>query len=239
MKLIISEKAIAGRRIASILAGKEVPESHKGKSPAFEFKMDGEQFKLIPLRGHIVDVDFPKKYSYWIGTDLKQLVNAPIEYIGTEKLIVSELKASAGEALEVIVATDADREGEAIGLEAVNFLKEKNPKISVKRMYFSAITPKDIQNAFAKLTDLDYNFAESANARREIDLIWGAVLTRYLSLISGQLGKEYLSSGRVQTPVLRLIVDREKERRAFKPEKYWELKALLEKDRQKFEAMHK
>jgi len=121
----------------------------------------------------------------------------------------------------------------------LRFVKEKNEKIKIKRAYFSAITEKDINDAFSNLGKVDYNFADSADARREIDLIWGAVLTRFLSLISGRLGKDFLSMGRVQGPTLALIVDREKERLAFKSKPYWEIIAEFEKDKKVFPAMHK
>ncbi len=239
LKVIVSEKAIAGRSIANILAGKNVPLTNVASAQAFRFTRNNEEYVVLPLRGHISDVEFPKKYSHWVGTDLRKLIDAEIEYSEKEKTIIAGLKKIAGEADEVIIATDADREGESIGVEALNYMKGANPKIKIKRAYFSAITKKDLETAFSKLVDVDYNFADSADARREIDLIWGAVLTRFISLVSGQLGKEYLSVGRVQTPCLALIVDREKERLAFTSKKYWELKALFEKDKQQFEAEHK
>ncbi|MCR4335712.1 MAG: DNA topoisomerase I [archaeon] len=239
MKLIISEKAIAGRNIANILAGKQVPLSSIGSAQAFRFNKGNDEYVVVPLRGHIVDVEFPKKYSYWVGTDLKKLIDAEIEYAGKETQIIYALKSAAKEVDEVIIATDADREGESIGVEALNYVKASNPKVKIKRAYFSAITKTDIDESFSKLVDVDYNFADSADARREIDLIWGAVLTRFMSLVSGKLGKEYLSVGRVQTPALALIVQREKERNAFVSKNYWELKALFSKDSKTFEAEHK
>ncbi len=77
--------------------------------------------------------------------------------------------------------------------------------------------------------NVDYDLAASGEARQIIDLVWGAVLTRFISKTSGRLGKEFLSVGRVQSPTLALIVDREKEIEAFKPEPYWEIYADLEK----------
>ena len=124
MKMIISEKAIAGRRIASILAGKEVPATASGKAIIFSFKRAEQDWVVVPLRGHIVDVDFPKKYSYWLGTDLKKLATAEIEYLTKEKVIASALKSLGEKADEVIIATDADREGESIGVEALNIVKQ-------------------------------------------------------------------------------------------------------------------
>ncbi len=239
MEIIVTEKAIAGRRIAAILAEGTVSESTEGNAPLFRFSKNGREFMVIPLRGHICDVDFPKQYSYWLGTDLRELVNAPLNYIPTEFAIVNLLKKKAPLADSVVIATDADREGEAIGVEALDYLREGNPKIKFSRAYFSAITPKDIHTAFDKQTTVDLAFSDSANCRREIDLIWGAVLTRFVSISASRMGKEFLSVGRVQTPVLALIVDREKERLAFKQQKYWVLNALFEKDHSQFEAEHK
>ncbi|HLC92183.1 MAG TPA: DNA topoisomerase I [archaeon] len=239
LKLVIAEKSIAGQNIASLLAGKDVRATSLGSAQVFSFKIGNEDYMVIPLRGHISDVEFPKKYSHWVGTDLKKLVDAEIDYVGTEAAIISALKTAAKTADEVILATDADREGESIGVEALNYIKSINPKIAAKRAYFSAITKKDISDAFSKLSAVDYNFADSADSRREIDLIWGAVLTRFLSLVSGKLGKDYLSVGRVQSPTLRIIVSREKERLAFIKKSYWELLALFEKNSKKFQAEHK
>ncbi len=237
--LIITEKAIAGARIAQILAGKTVPAERTGAAQLFSFSKDGKEFILIPLRGHIADVDFPREFVSWLGTDLKQLVFAPVQYVATEEEIVNLLRKYAPLASCVIIATDADREGEAIGVEALRFLQETNPSIAHQRAYYSAITPKDISTAFSELSKVDFDFADSANARREIDLIWGAVLTRFVSIASRKMGKEFLSVGRVQTPVLALIVAREKERLAFSQQKYWVLSAVFEKDLQSFEAEHK
>ncbi len=239
MKLIVSEKAIAGKRIAEILGKGKVKTLSELNAQLYEFESEGKKTFVIPLRGHIQDVDFPKKYNYWTGTDLRKLAKVEVEYVSSEKFITNLLEKKAKEFSEVIIATDADREGESIGVEALDYLKKGNPKLEIKRALFSAMTEKDINDSFSNLIKVDYAFAESANARREIDLIWGAVLTRFISIVSGRMGKEFLSVGRVQSPVLYLIVKREKERNAFKVEKYWEIKALLEKDKIKFEASHK
>ena len=125
-KLIIAEKSIAGRRIASILADKEVPAEEFEKTQVFRFKRNNVDYVVLPLRGHIVDVDFPKSYSYWTGVDLRKLARADIEYVGKEKNIISGLVGIAASIDDVIIATDSDREGESIGVEALNYVKEKN-----------------------------------------------------------------------------------------------------------------
>ncbi len=239
MKLIVAEKPIAAKRIAELLAEGKVTEERINSVPIYRFERNNEQYVVIPLKGHIKDVDFPKRFSSWIGTDLKELIYSDVEYAEKEKGIIAVLKEYAKKFNVAIFATDYDREGESIALEALECLQEANPKIEAKRAVFSAITKQDIEKAFSSLTELDFNLANSANARREIDLIWGAVLTRYLSIITRKLGREFLSAGRVQSPTLALIVDREKEILAFKPKPYWEVEAIFEKNGQKFSALHK
>ncbi|MEM0360310.1 MAG: DNA topoisomerase, partial [Candidatus Diapherotrites archaeon] len=225
MELIVAEKPIAGKRIAELLAGGKVAEEHEHGAIFYSFERDGEKAFVFPLKGHIKDVDFPKHFAPWLGTDLARLANAEVIYSEKEKGIIALLKSRAPEFERVIFATDSDREGESIALEALQCLQESNKNITVKRANFSAITAEEIKSAFSSLGELDYNLADSADARREIDLVWGAVLTRFLSLVSGRLGSEFLSAGRVQSPTLALIVDREKEILAFKPVPYYELQA--------------
>ena len=106
------------------------------------------------------------------------------------------------------------------------------------RARYSALTAAEVKAAFTKPTTLDFGLAEAAHTRQDIDLIWGAVLTRFISLASHRYGAEFLSVGRVQTPTLRLVVDRELQRRAFVPVPYWEIKAQLERDGQTVDVAH-
>jgi DNA topoisomerase-1 len=107
------------------------------------------------------------------------------------------------------------------------------------RVRYSALIADDVRAAFAKPVTLDFNLADAARARQDIDLLWGAVLSRFFSLASYRYGASFLSVGRVQTPTLRLIVERERERLAFIPVPYWEVWAELEKDGERFAAAHR
>jgi DNA topoisomerase IA len=138
--------------------------------------------------------------------------------------IVGALRDLAREADAVIIATDYDREGELIGVEALNVVQEENGDLSAKRSRFSALTPQEVNEAFANLVEVDHALAQAGETRQIIDLVWGAVLTRFLSMASSQVGSDFLSVGRVQTPTLALIVDREIEVEGFVPVPYWELK---------------
>ena len=237
-RLIISEKNIAARRIALILSDN----SHKSRSIAgvqtYLFDKGGDEYSVLGLRGHIVELDYPDKYQKnWDAIPPKDLVYVKPEkrVDPSAKKIMNALKDLSLWAEEVIVATDFDREGELIGAEA---LDEAKVTKTIRRARFSALTKGEIERAFSELTELDRKLAASAETRQLIDLAWGAALTRFISLASGQLGKDFLSVGRVQSPTLALIVDREREIKAFIPTPYWLVTADLMKD-VGFNAAHK
>ncbi len=241
MRLIIAEKDKAARRIAEILSGGKVKTIKEGRAKVYDIGVfQGDETFVIPLSGHIVDVDFDKDFSSWKDSDLWEIVDASFVYKPSRRDIARILEEYGKLADRVTIATDFDREGEAIGREALNIIRKVNPGVKVDRARFSAITPDEIRNAFKEenLHELDENLADSADARREIDLAWGAVLTRFISLTSGKLGKNFLSVGRVQTPTLALVVNREKEILKFKPKTYWILGAILRKE-EEFEAKYK
>ncbi|MDI3502442.1 MAG: topoisomerase [Archaeoglobi archaeon] len=220
MRLIITEKHNTAKRIASILSSK-VESRKKGKINYYVF----DNTIVLGLRGHIVSPDFPEELKDWKKVDLRELIDAPVITVPTEKSIVSFLEELAPRVDEVIIATDYDREGELIGVEALEIIRRVNPSVTFKRAKYSAITPKEIREAFNRLQEVDFNLASAARSRQIIDLIWGAVLTRFLSLSAKRYGKNFLSAGRVQSPTLRLLVDREKEIENFKPVPYWEIYA--------------
>ncbi|MFC2174693.1 DNA topoisomerase I [archaeon] len=232
MRIIVAEKAIAAKRIAEILGSKAPKPIREGRTTVYDI---GNDTVVIAMSGHVLNVDYPKAYNNWRAVNLRQLVNAPLRYEASMPSIVTALKKYGKNADLITIATDYDTEGESIGREALTIINKKT--IKVNRAHFSAITPEEVRHAFDNLVPLDYNLADSADCRREVDLIWGAVLTRYVSLAAARLGKDFLSVGRVQTPTLALIVDREKERRAFKATPYWEMLAVFNKGKD-FEASH-
>ena len=229
--LIISEKADAGRRIAYFLSeGKSKQKRSKGLN-FIEFDDEENGFFLVPLSGHIVELDFPKNLKDWKMETLQDLITSNLIHNVKNKTAHESLTEIASRVDRVIVATDYDREGELIGTEALDIIKSKaNFNGKIYRAKFSALTGREIREAFSNFIDVDYRLANSAGAREEIDLYWGAVLTRFFSLITKRLGKNFLSIGRVQTPTLAIIVKREEEIDKFVPEKYWEIKVDFFKD---------
>ena len=238
MRLVICEKNIAAKRIAYILSNGKVKSNRIGPIPIYEFTKDNELWKIIGLKGHIISLDYPSGYNLWTKVSPKELIDIePCKNV-SEKSIGAALKSLIDKNPFLIVATDFDREGELIGVEVIDLLKTYNNKIDqIKRAKFSAITGYEINSAFDKLLNVDYNLANAGEARQLIDLVWGAVLTRFISLTSKRLGKDFLSIGRVQSPTLALLVEREKEIQNFEPKLFWQIIAKLNHQKP-FDATH-
>jgi DNA topoisomerase-1 len=237
MTVIICEKNSSAQRIATILSDGKSKISKINNVRVYDFERNNTQYKIVGLRGHIVNLDYPKEFARWKDDNLRDMIRqVPIKKIQAQN-IISVLKKLVKENNNVIIATDYDREGELIGSESLEQLELEVADIKAKRARFSALTKPEIENAFNNLTELDKNLSESAESRQIIDLHWGASLTRFISLASKQHGKDFLSVGRVQTPTLALIVDRDNEIKKFVPEPYWEIVATLKKNIQ-FTAKH-
>jgi len=251
MRLIVSEKNIAASRIAEILAVGKPKKDKVYSTPVYNFRRDGEDWVSIGLKGHIMKVDFPKEIEHdgktvdlsnWDLDTLDCLVRTPIEKVPTEAGIIRSIKNLAKKADAVVIATDFDREGELIGSDARNVVREVAPDVEISRARFSAITKGEIERAFSELGEISEDLAQAGETRQDIDLVWGATLTRFLTMSTNksraQAYQNVLSAGRVQTPTLKLIVDREKERQAFTPEAYWTVKGAFRRDGDEFTGSH-
>ena len=276
MRLIVTEKDTAAKKIAEILGGSATVREHgrgRRKIRSYSFEWQGDTAVAIGLRGHVMETVFPKSYKRWSLKTLGDMIREPdLAWVvaGSAVSTVAALRAAAKGADKVVIATDYDREGELIGHEALAILRgdalrrhpadppgggkrggrgtgaagaepaaaaPAEPRVKPmlpaavvdrhRRARYSALTAAEVNAAFAKLSTVDFDLAEAAHSRQDIDLIWGAVLTRFMSLASYRYGSEHLSVGRVQTPTLRLIVDRELERRAFIPVPCWDLTGVL------------
>ena len=146
-----------------------------------------------------------------------------------KKKVVRELQAALKKADELILATDEDREGESISWHLTQLLK---PKVPIKRMVFHEITREAIQEALKNCRQIDENLVHAQETRRILDRLVGYTLSPLLwkKIAWG------LSAGRVQSVAVRLLVQRERERLAFKSGSYWDLKAILEQEKTPFEA---
>lgn len=214
------------------------------ESPAKAKKIGGylgSKYKVLASMGHVRDLptkasDVPsefKKQNKWatlgVNTDSEF---EPYYLVPKEKKkTVKELKDALKDAEELILATDEDREGESIGWHLAEILK---PKVPVKRMVFSEITEEAIQEAIANPRDLDLNLVSAQETRRVLDRLYGFTLS---PLLWKKIARG-LSAGRVQSVAVRILVQRELERLAFRSGTYWDLKAALKTtDGTEFESM--
>jgi len=231
--LIVTEKDNAARRIAEILSEGSASTNRRNGVNVYRW---GDK-RCVGLSGHVVGVDFPPEYADWRDVQPVELIEADVVKTPTQENIVRTLKDLAADAAQVTIATDYDREGELIGKEAYELVREETDA-PIDRVRFSSITENEVREAFDNPDELDFDLAAAGEARQVIDLLWGAALTRFLSLSAKQLGEDFISVGRVQSPTLKLIVDREREIQAFDPDDYWELFAELLKDGGGFEAQY-
>lgn len=195
-------------------------------------------YRVQASMGHVRDLpasaeEVPQAYKDKPWANLGVNVNDdfdPLYVIPKSKQkIVKELKEALKQADEVILATDEDREGESISWHLLQLLK---PKVPIKRMVFHEITREAIQASLKNCRDIDENLVHAQETRRILDRLVGYTLSPLLwKKISWGL-----SAGRVQSVAVRLIVQRERERRAFREAKYWDLKAILEKEKNAFES---
>jgi len=250
MRLIVTEKNNSAKKIADILGRGEAKADKAYKVPFYTWTdADGSEQMTIGLKGHVLGPAFPEGYSNWQKTDLHELIDAKLIKEPTDKNVVKAIRKMAKGADELVIATDFDREGELIGLEALEEMLEANPELGsredadagtlrIKRARYSALTKEEIERAFDELDELSYPLANAGAARQDIDLLWGATLTRAVSLATRRFGSNFLSVGRVQSPTLGLIVEREMERRAHEPKPFWELFAKFQHPDGSFEAHH-
>ncbi|MDD5730657.1 MAG: DNA topoisomerase, partial [Candidatus Omnitrophica bacterium] len=187
-------------------------------------KILGEKFSVLPSMGHLIDL--PQKK---LGVDVEKDFEAQYVVIPGRKKVLSQLKKAAKGGDTVYIATDPDREGEAIGWHIKSELF-KNKK--VLRVVFHEITTSAINSAFNNPRDFDTNMIEAQMGRRVLDRMVGYFLSPLLwrKIVRG------LSAGRVQSVALRLIVERERQINSFIPQEYWEIEAQLKKDEALFSA---
>src|SRR5437867_8093 len=163
-RLILAEKFSAARRLAQILSEGMAEKVRADVSSYFTFSSGGDDVIVFPLRGHIVEMDYPESARDWAATDLDALVD--LEPIRQESppALHDALRGLADSIDEVVLATDYDREGELIGVEALETIRRKHPGLPARRARFSAMTTSEVRRAFENLVAPDWPLAEAAAA---------------------------------------------------------------------------
>jgi DNA topoisomerase-1 len=177
-------------------------------------KFLGDAFDVRASVGHVADLP-----SKGLNIDVDNGFKPTYELTERGKQVVKDLRAALKDASELYLATDEDREGEAISWHLVEYLK---PKVPVKRMVFHEITKAAIDHAVANPRGIDYGLVDAAETRRILDRLYGYEVSPVL----WRRVNRGLSAGRVQSPAIRLIVERERERIAFVSAGYWDIELV-------------
>ena len=198
----------------------------------------GDKYRVEASYGHIRDLpesasDVPKeiKGKDWgrLGVDVEQDFTPYYVVPSDKRKQVAHLKTAVKDASELLLATDPDREGESISWHLTQVLK---PRIPVRRIVFHEITEDAVREALDNPADVNENLVRAQESRRILDRLYGYTLSPVLWK-KVQTG---LSAGRVQSVAVRLIVEREEERRAFRSAEYWDLEASLKGEGREFVA---
>jgi DNA topoisomerase I len=199
-----------------------------GKIKTIESFLSSE-YQIMASNGHVELLEKDGKYN--LGLDVDNDFNPHYKIDPKKKDVVKKLKEAVKKAEEVILAMDADREGEAIAESLRRVLAI--PKKKLKRITFNEITKKAVLDALKNPRDIDQKMVNSQETRRFIDRIAGFRLSGLgLSKLNAK------SAGRVQSAALKILVDKEKEIRAFKPETYFEIFLPFKKGRKNYEAQY-
>src|SRR5438093_5211229 len=209
-RLVIVESPAKARTIAGYLGG--------------EFAVESSIGHVRDLPDRASDVPEPKRKRFGaLGVDVEHAFEPYYVVDPDKKKVVSALKKRLSDAEELWLATDEDREGEAIAWHLVEVLK---PKVPVRRMVFHEITREAIERALGETRDIDQRLVDAQETRRILDRLYGYEVSPVLwkKITRG------LSAGRVQSVATRLVVERELERMAFNAASWWDIEATFDPD---------
>ncbi len=243
--MIISEKPKVAEKIAKALGsnnGRKVFFDREKRVYRYELNVNGSRIAVVPAVGHVFNLKQKSNGFRYPVFDIEWVesfkVNKKAEYV---KPYVSQLAEFARKSKNYIVACDYDIEGQTIAYNILKYLcKLSDEEIkNISRMKFSALTPKDIREAFLKPISFDLNLAYAGELRAVIDWWWGINTSRALMISLKKRGLyKVLSMGRVQGPTLNLVFKREQEIRNFKPTPFWRVYVEILIGNKKFLALH-
>ncbi|MFQ6051542.1 MAG: DNA topoisomerase I [Candidatus Hydrothermarchaeota archaeon] len=236
--LIITEKPKSSLRIASALADEKPIKRIEKKVPYYEFYRNGNKIFVCSAIGHLFTLkqssskwDYPVFDVEWIP---RYQVNKRDSYV---KNYANLIKKLAKKADEYIIATDYDIEGELLGYNILRFLCDEKKSL---RMHFSTLTKPELIKAFNNLENLNYRLADAGECRHMLDWFYGINISRALSLSLKRSSNHFaiLSTGRVQGPCLKILAEREKEIKRFKPKPFWVIYLVFSSNGDEFLAKH-
>ncbi len=228
-EVIICEKPKAAEKISSALS-RDAAKKHYKKVPYYEFEENGKKTTVLTAVGHLYSLAPKNKKQHklfdveWVPLYEKDKKK---KYV---KNYIDAIKKLSKDADSFVHACDYDIEGTLIGYNALKYACGEKSLKNVTRMKFSTLTDEDILIAYKKPMELDFKQVDSGIARHVLDFFFGVNMSKYLTDSVMTATKRYiqLSAGRVQTPTLSILVDREKQIKEFIPVPYWLIKADLD-----------
>lgn len=194
-------------------------------------KILGDSYQIEASFGHVRNLLTKDPSTQNLGFEIENHFHPKFEVIPGKQAVVKKLNDMAQKVDRIYLASDPDREGEAIAWHVRQILKVPDEKIS--RIVFNEITPKAVKNSVANPRGIDMDMVKAQQTRQILDKLVGYKLS---PVLWKQIGNRNLSAGRVQSVALRMICEREDEIEAFVPQEYWSIHADLEKDGKTFEA---
>jgi len=239
---IICEKPSAAAKIAAALAEEKVAKKELNGAPYYEFERDGKQILVSSALGHLFTLKNLRPMKEYPVYDIDWMPTYKVDKKAARtKSFVEAIQELSKGADEFISATDYDTEGAVIGYNVLKFLCGEDSIKRAKRMKFSALTTQDLRQAYDNLSPkLDFELVDSGIARHVLDWYWGMNISKAMSAAVESAHQRFakLSAGRVQTPTLRVLVEREREIKAFNPEPFWVISLLFELEDQEVVAEH-
>lgn len=240
--LIITEKPDAAKRIASALNGKgKVQQEEDNGVPYYKAERDKE-IVVVPALGHLYTIAEERKgRNYYPVFNFRWVPRYAAERGAKQIRTWIETISKLSEQADIFIdACDYDIEGSVIGYCILRFSCGNKENVA-KRMKYSTLTKKELVKSYEELLpQLDFGLIEAGDTRHEVDWLYGVNLSRALTISARNWSGKYatLSTGRVQGPTLKFLVNREKSIRSFVPNPYWEIKAEVEISGSLFETMY-
>ena len=233
--LLVAEKNSVAKAFAKLTSDNGFKVFMIYNLPVYVYSRNGEVWASFGVSGHLMDFDFDKRYNKWHAVDPRELFKVEPRQVVREsaKRYVRALEYLGRLTNYIVLALDADTEGESIAFEVMKIIRRVNPRAMFKRAWFSALTKRDLERALNNLREPNPLLANKSFARMRIDLTIGAAFTRALTLLVERNNPKilpkgsFLSYGPCQTPVLYLVVNRALEREKFKRETYYTLGAQV------------
>ncbi|MBO6180333.1 type I DNA topoisomerase [bacterium] len=194
-------------------------------------KILGDSFQIEASYGHVRNLPTKDPATENLGFDVNKNFEMKFEIIPGKQQVVRKLNDLAKKAGKIYLASDPDREGEAIAWHVRQILKVPDEKIY--RIVFNEITPKAVKHSVENPRGIDMDMVKAQQTRQILDKLVGYKLS---PVLWKEMGNRKLSAGRVQSVALRMICEREEEIEAFKPQEYWSIHANLDKEGKQFEA---